>query len=115
MAVVLFTYELSKRLEKGGITVNCLNPGRIRTKIGVKNASGFYAFVWKLLKPFMSSPEKGAETSVYLACSEEVKDITGKYFQNSKIKKHLEKEYKREEAKKLWNLSVKLTMLKKVL
>ncbi len=115
LAVILFTYELSQRLKSSGITVNCLNPGRIRTNIGTKNASGFYAFGWRLIKTFMSSPEKGAKTSVYLACSDEVKNITGKYFEKSKIKKHLEKEYKREETKKLWNLSVKLTGLKKVL
>ncbi|MCJ7623735.1 MAG: SDR family oxidoreductase [Anaerolineaceae bacterium] len=66
---VLFTYELAERLSGTGVTVNCLHPGVVETKL---LHSG-----WDLSG---RSVKDGAETSVYLASSPEVEGVTGKYY-----------------------------------
>lgn len=109
LANVLFTYELAARLEGTGVTANCLHPGGVKTHFVDKNASGFYKVGWILLKPFMISPTKGAETSVYLASSEEVKGVTGKYFDKCRPKRSSRRSYDKAVAKRLWEVSEELT------
>jgi NAD(P)-dependent dehydrogenase (short-subunit alcohol dehydrogenase family) len=83
LALVLFTYELSRRLEGTEVTANCLHPGAVATGLVEKDSDfpPLSRFFYNLFKPFSSSPEKGAETSIYLASSPEVTGITGKYFE----------------------------------
>ena len=70
-ANILFTYELARRLEGTGVTVNCVHPGAVATGLGANNGA-----LAKLLMPligrFMRSPEQGAATQIYLAASPEV-------------------------------------------
>jgi len=107
---VLFTLELAERLKGSGVTVNALHPGRVKTDIGSKNSGLLYKIGWTLFKIFSSvSIEKGAETSVFLAHSEEVKDVTGKYFANSKQKWHSRYSQTPGMKEKLWEESKKLT------
>lgn len=107
---VLFTLELAERLKGSGVTVNALHPGRVKTDIGSKNSGLLYKIGWTLFKLFSSvSVEKGAETSVFLAHSEEVKDVTGKYFANSKQKWHSRYSQTPGMKEKLWEESKKLT------
>jgi NAD(P)-dependent dehydrogenase (short-subunit alcohol dehydrogenase family) len=79
---VLFTYELARRLKGINVTVNCLHPGAVAINLVEKDKDipSFSKLLYKLIKPFFKSPEKGAETILYLALSSEVKDISGKYF-----------------------------------
>lgn len=105
LANVLFTKELARRVKDDQIIVNCLHPGVVRTHIGNKDSSGFYNFIWKFLKPFMVTPKKGAETSLYLATSPEVEGVSGKYFVKCKPKAPNKLAESREMAKKLWELS----------
>src|ERR671921_1260601 len=80
LAAVLFTYELARRLEGTGVTANCLHPGAgIRTNFG-SGVPGAFGFMVRALRPLMKSPEKGAETSIYLASSQEVQALSGRYF-----------------------------------
>lgn len=109
LANVLFTYELAERLKGTSITVNCLHPGTVRTQIGNTNATGLYPIICNLCKPFLISPQKGAETSIYLASSDEIKSVTGKYFQKCKPIKSSKLSYNKEIALKLWKESEDLT------
>ena len=109
LANVLFTSELAERLQGTGVTANCLHPGGVRTHFVDKNASGIYKIGWILLKPFMISPSKGAETSVYLASSEEVEGVTGKYFDKCRPKRSSHISYDKAVAKRLWEVSEELT------
>ena len=113
LADVLFTYELARRLDGTNVTVNCLHPGAVRTGsiYKDKNASFIMKTMYKFFSVFFKSPEKGAETSVYLASSPEVKNVTGEYFIDKKIKKSVEKTYDRDLQDKLWKISVSLTGL----
>lgn len=80
---ILFTLELAKRLDGTGVTANCLHPGFIRTDLG-RDITGSAGRVVRFILRFQPGPAAGAQTSVYLASSPEVADITGRYFIKSK-------------------------------
>ncbi|MHA1884306.1 MAG: SDR family oxidoreductase [Promethearchaeota archaeon] len=107
LAFMLFTYELSRKLEGTGVTVNAVHPGMINTNLG-REMSKFSQWFGKLI---FKSPEKGAETSIYLASSPEVEGITGKYYIKKQQQQSSEESYNQEDAKKLWEISAKLTNL----
>lgn len=111
LANVLFTIELSRKLEGTGVTATCLHPGVVSTPIAQKESSGIYRLGWSLLRPFMITPEQGATTSIHLASSPEVEGVTGKYFDKCKAKDVNPEAADREIAAKLWQLSEKLTEL----
>src|ERR1700733_3150418 len=76
---ILFTRELARRWSGTGITANCLHPGFVATRFG-DGSGGFLSTAVSIAKIFAISPEKGAETIVYLASSPEVSGISGRYF-----------------------------------
>jgi NAD(P)-dependent dehydrogenase (short-subunit alcohol dehydrogenase family) len=79
LANILFTRELARRLEGTGVTANCLHPGFVATRFG-DGAGGLLTALMPLAKLGAISPQKGAETIVYLASSQAVEGVTGKYF-----------------------------------
>ncbi|MFT5280376.1 MAG: retinol dehydrogenase-12 [Bacteroidia bacterium] len=81
---ILFARELGKRLEGTGVTTSSLHPGGVRTHIAEKNVSWYMKLGWIILKPLMISVEEGAATSIYLASSPEVENITGHYWHKCK-------------------------------
>jgi retinol dehydrogenase-12 len=78
LAIVLFTYELARRLEGTGVTVNALHPGVVATNFAMSNG-GIVGLVMRLFRLAFISPEQGAQTSIFLATSPKVEGITGKY------------------------------------
>jgi NAD(P)-dependent dehydrogenase (short-subunit alcohol dehydrogenase family) len=108
LAQVLFTLELAKRLEGTGVTVNCLHPGVVATNWARRSAGALSVGV-RLGSMFMLSPEKGADTAVYLASSPEVAHISGKYFYKRAVTESSKESMDEEVAKKLWDVSVQLT------
>ena len=106
---LLFTYELAKKLENTGITVNALHPGSVRTNFGRNNSGKLFKTVFNFFRLFLISAKKGARTSIYLASSPEVEDITGKYFIKRKLRKSSKASYNKEFQKKLWHISENLT------
>lgn len=111
LALVLFTYELAKKLQETNITANCADPGRVNTHIGNKESHGIFKWLWILNKPILRSVESGAKTSVYLAVSDFGKKNSGKYFKNCKEVRSSKASYNEELARKLWDLSSELTSL----
>jgi len=107
LANLLFTYELARRLNGSGVTVNAVHPGLVKSNLG-RGGRSFSSRVWRIVNSFGSSPEKGAATIVYLATSPEVENVTGKYFANLKPISSSEKSYDEHTAKKLWEVSEKL-------
>ncbi len=101
LANLLFTLELSRRLEGTGVMVNAVHPGVVATNI--------YRMipppVSTLIKLFMLSPEKGAATIIHLASSASIKGITGKYFAKSKIMEPSSQAKDSELAQWLWQES----------
>src|SRR3984893_6544401 len=76
---ILFTRDLARRLQGTGVTANCLHPGFVATRIGDESGGSSSRFAW-LAKLFALSPEKGAETIIYLASSPKIAATTGRYF-----------------------------------
>jgi retinol dehydrogenase 14 len=110
LANVLFTYELARRLEGTGVTANCLHPGAVRTSFG-RGSSGVFGFMVRALRPFMISPERGAETSIYLASSPEVDGLSGGYFVKKGEARSSDGSYDERIARRLWEVSAELTDL----
>ena len=109
LANVLFTYELARRLEGSGVTANTLHPGGVGTQFGA--GEGMLGWVFKLLRPFLLTPEQGAETQIYLASSPEVAGVTGKYFDKKKPVQSSNLSYDTAVAQTLWQISEELTGL----
>lgn len=103
LANILFTKALADRMSDKNITVNCLHPGVVSTNIFHKMNK---ALIF-LMRPIMVSPERGAETSVYLSTSDEVSLISGKYFYKKKIVNSSSNSESLLLSEKLWNLSLK--------
>lgn len=76
---ILFTRELARRLHGTGVTANCLHPGFVATRFG-DESGGLISRFAGLAKLLAISPEKAAETIVYLASSPEIAATTGQYF-----------------------------------
>jgi NAD(P)-dependent dehydrogenase (short-subunit alcohol dehydrogenase family) len=113
LAIVLFTQELAERLKDTGITVNAVHPGHVATNIwNMWPGKWYQALLFKIIRWFAMSPEDAAQTSVYLARSDEVKGITGKYFEKKNIKEKVSpKSQDIRLQKELWQLSERLTGL----
>ncbi|MGF1533487.1 MAG: SDR family oxidoreductase [Bernardetiaceae bacterium] len=108
VANVLFTYSLHKRLKNSTITANCLHPGAVGTDFGVQNSGFFVGMIWKLMRPFLISPAEGARTSLHLAMTPDLATVSGKYFDNCRVKPSSEYSRRPEIAERLWTLSADL-------
>jgi NAD(P)-dependent dehydrogenase (short-subunit alcohol dehydrogenase family) len=109
LANLLFTYELARRLEGSGVTVNALHPGYVNTGLAHNNSALFRIFAGLSARTFGRSPEEGARTSIFLASSPEVEDVSGKYFADCKPDQSSPESYDRSIAEKLWKVSLELT------
>ena len=105
---ILFTYELARRVEGTGVTVNALHPGLVRTNIARNNG-----LLGRAVNFFIGArgvdADRGAETLVYLASSPEVEGVTGKFFMDCQDVPSSALSYDRDLAVGLWEMSEKLT------
>jgi NAD(P)-dependent dehydrogenase (short-subunit alcohol dehydrogenase family) len=115
LANIIFTYELARRLKDTNVTANCLYPGLVNTSFANKNTSLLHSFLWYLQRPLGISASKGALTGIYLATSDEVTGISGKYFGKCRPVESLPVTNDLEIAKKLWHVSEKLTGIKAII
>jgi NAD(P)-dependent dehydrogenase (short-subunit alcohol dehydrogenase family) len=111
LANIMFTNELAERLEGTGVTDNCVHPGGVNTNFGTNNR-GFTTLLFRAFKPFMRSPEQGADTVIYLAASPDVEGMTGKYLTDRKLITASEEAYDENLRRKLWEISEELTGLR---
>jgi retinol dehydrogenase-12 len=107
---ILFTFELAEKFKGTGITVNALHPGFVKTNFAGE-LKGVFGLLNKMFKPFLISPKRGAEISVYLASSEEVKNVTGKYFEKCKVVVPKNEFINPANQKLLWEKSVQFSGL----
>jgi retinol dehydrogenase 14 len=111
LANIMFTYELAERLDGTGVMANCLHPGSVGTNFG-QNNRGAMALFFRTFKPFMRSPEQGADTLIWLASSPEVDGVSGKYFSDRKEIEAKKVAYDPAARRRLWEISEDLTGLK---
>lgn len=108
LANVLFTYKLDRllRQEKSKITVNAVHPGLIRSNLA--RSVPIVGFLFRFY-PKGKSPKEGAGNLIYVATSEELHGVTGKYFSKKKIKESSKISYNTDYQDELWELSENLT------
>jgi NAD(P)-dependent dehydrogenase (short-subunit alcohol dehydrogenase family) len=111
LANVMFTYELARRLEGTGVTANALHPGVTNTAFSTEDPARAFAPIVALMRPFMKSPARGADTAVYLASSAEVEGVTGRYFADRKAKTSNPSSYDTATTARLWQVSAALVGL----
>jgi len=108
LANILFTYELARRLEGCGVTVNCAHPGAVASGLGANN--GLMArMAMPLIGLFMRTPERGAATQIYLASSPEVEGVSGGYYVDCKPARSSAESYDTAVARRLWEVSAAMT------
>ena len=110
LANILFTRELAGRLEGTGVTANCLHPGVVRTGFG-RDARPLMRAGITIARPFMLSPERGADTIVYLASSPDVAAKTGGYYVKREPREPSAAARDDGLARGLWEISERLTGL----
>jgi NAD(P)-dependent dehydrogenase (short-subunit alcohol dehydrogenase family) len=108
LANIMFTYALARRLENSGVTANTLHPGFVATGFA-RNNGPLWQVAMTLVRPFAISPERGAQTSIYLASSPDVAALSGRYFVNSKPAKSSQASYDVATQERLWSLSEQMT------
>lgn len=96
LANILFTYELARRLDGTGVTVNAMHPGFVNTNF--QRAAGL-----NMRGPL--TPEEGADTLTWLAESDEAAGITGKYFVRRQDTRSSDASYDQAVARRLWEVS----------
>jgi NAD(P)-dependent dehydrogenase (short-subunit alcohol dehydrogenase family) len=105
---IFFTRALARKLTGTGITTNSLHPGLVKTRIA-EGGSGFGAAAFRAaVKLFGISAEKGAETIVYLASSDEVAKTSGLYFYKCKPVEPSKLAQDDAAAERLWKETAKL-------
>ncbi len=115
LANVLFTKELARRLGGSNVTVNSLHPGVVKTGFGRNNGGlmgAVMAVVHTVGSPFLLNSARGAETSIHLASSPDVENVSGEYFVKSEAVPSNDVSNDPDVARKLWNVSEQLVRAK---
>lgn len=111
MCNILYTRELARRLAGSGITANSLHPGFVASRFGDDNGGLFKAGLLLAKRLWAISPERGAETPVYLASSAAVAGISGGYFSKCAPKEPSLAAQDDAAAARLWQESVRIAGL----
>jgi NAD(P)-dependent dehydrogenase (short-subunit alcohol dehydrogenase family) len=106
LANILFTRELSKRVDGTGVTVNAVHPGPVRTGFGMDgDLKGLIGLGNQMIRPFEISAAAGAKTSIHLATSAAVEGKTGLYWVRRKPGHMSTQAHSNEQATRLWEVS----------
>src|SRR5215208_2893539 len=109
---LLWTYELARRLEGTGVTVNLADPGGASTEMTRSKAMPWIFRTINRLGQKVMTTEKAARVSIYLASSPEVEGVNGAYFDNNNKQIRSSKaSYDEEPQKQIWEASAELAML----
>lgn len=104
LANILFTAELAQRLQGTHVAAYCFDPGLVDTNFNSDN--GWLArMTMAVMKRFAQSPEKGAETLVWLADTDAKNLESGRYYAEKQTRTPSAQASDREAAKKLWTVS----------
>ena len=105
MANLLYTYDLARKLEGSGITVNAIHPGLMKTDLMKESPPLMRWFLHMISRP----PGKAAANLANLALSSEAAGATGKLFTDHKIIESNAHSHDPEIQNRLWDVSVRLT------
>jgi NAD(P)-dependent dehydrogenase (short-subunit alcohol dehydrogenase family) len=108
LANILFTTELARKLNGTGVTANCFHPGVVSTEFN-RNNGLLMGLAMRLVHLFARSPERGADTLVWLADSPEVSQLSGGYFMDRRLIRPSQEARDEAAARRLWQVSEEQT------
>lgn len=108
LANLLFTYELHRIKREEHISVYCVQPGLVKTDIGVKHTNPFHSLMWKLRRLGGVTPDRAAETAIYLATASDARGKSGLYWDKSQPKPSSSRSKNIDDATRLWRISEQL-------
>jgi retinol dehydrogenase 14 len=111
LANVLFTYELVRLLRGRPVTANVLHPGVVSTGFGSEDPGRVQRWLVPFIRPLMKDPERGAATSIHVASSRELDEVTGRYFANSEARRSSRASHDAAVGTRLWEVSAELVDL----
>lgn len=109
LANILFTYELSRKLEGTGVTVNCVHPGVFKSNFGSQGMPLFMRIISVVARPFMASADQAAERVLYTLTAPELEKVSGKYFGGKVELTSPKQSYDLTAQERLWTVSAQLT------
>lgn len=112
-AQLLTVLEMAEELDGTGVTINAMHPGGVRTNIGNDNGRLYRWFLHNVTWHFLKDPKISGDAIYYLAAASEIKDVSGKFFNLTTLEKPAEHALNKENQKKIWNLTLKMTGLEK--
>lgn len=112
-AQLLTVWQLSKGLEGTGVTINAMHPGAVKTNIGNDNGRLYRWFLHNVTWHFLKDPKISGDALYYLASASELSNVSGEFFNLTTLEKPAEHALDKENQKKIWNLSLKMTSLEK--
>jgi len=83
LANVATTVEFASRLSPGTVTINAVHPGFVATNIG--NTGGIMQLAWLMMKPYLLTPQQGAQTPLWAATSPLLAGVTGNYYKKQAL------------------------------
>jgi NAD(P)-dependent dehydrogenase (short-subunit alcohol dehydrogenase family) len=109
LANVLFTRELARRWRHLGVSAAAMHPGMVRSQWGRRGPLAVRAVMNSPLRLALRSPERGADTIVWLATSVPDQDWrSGGYYAGRKSARPSPLADDPELAKRLWDASVSM-------
>jgi len=88
------------------VTVNAVHPGPVKTGFALQ--AGWLGTLWRLMGPFLLTPEQGAKTLIWAASEPSLEGVSGKYFYKKREIRAVDQAYDRELQRGLWDASEKL-------
>lgn len=111
VAQLYTVYELSERLKESNVTINAMHPGAVKSNIGSNNG-WLYRFWYKwFTEPFLGEPKLSGESIYYLATAEELKNVSGKFFNLTILEKPAWHAVKEKKQKPIWELTLDMCNL----
>jgi len=104
LANILFTAELARRLEGTGVTANAFHPGFVATGFN-RNNGVLMRLGMAISRPFARSPQKGAESLVWLVDAEEAGQLNGAYVFDRRVIQPSLAAQNLDTARQLWQVS----------
>jgi NAD(P)-dependent dehydrogenase (short-subunit alcohol dehydrogenase family) len=113
LAQVMFTYDLAERLQGTGVTVNCVRVTNVAIPDErITNLPAWLARIYRIKRSMAITPERQAETYVYLAADPAVQAVSGGYWdENNRPVRSNKNSYNRDTWKRLWEVSERLAGL----
>lgn len=112
-AQLLTVWELAKELEDTCVTINAMHPGGVKTNIGNDNGRLYRWFLHNVTWHFLKDPKISGDALYYLASASELSKVSGKFYNLTTLEKPADHALDKENQKKIWSLSLKMTGLEK--